>query len=276
MRRPSVGSAAKMASGVVVVSGTGLQTGQPSRVVLRARPGPLALGPSGRAICVDELSVASTDWTTTVDAGGALVRTVEHVLAACGGLGIYEGLAVEIDGPELPWLDGAAMRWCEALDDFRLAASRPRLRVLRDDAVTVDRSRYAFARGPKRIEVLVDYDDARLAPRAAWSGDADEFRAHIAPARSFALERDLGPMIRAKLGASVTPESVVLVTPDRIFAAGRPFEADEPARHKLLDLVGDMVLYGGPPDGVLVAERPGHRATHEAMRLALERKIVCR
>jgi UDP-3-O-[3-hydroxymyristoyl] N-acetylglucosamine deacetylase len=63
---------------------------------------------------------------------------------------------------------------------------------------------------------------------------------------------------------------------DRVLSAGAPFLADEPARHKLLDLVGDLYLYGGPPRGRVRATRPGHGATHEAMRRALAEGLVAR
>ncbi len=66
---------------------------------------------------------------------------------------------------------------------------------------------------------------------------------------------------------------VVVIGPE-ILARGRPFEADEPARHKLLDLIGDLFLYGGPPRGSVSASRPGHWATHEAMQRAREAGVL--
>jgi UDP-3-O-acyl-N-acetylglucosamine deacetylase len=67
---------------------------------------------------------------------------------------------------------------------------------------------------------------------------------------------------------------VVVLTPDGALSAGRPFEPDEPARHKLLDLVGDLYLYGGPPVGHVRAVRPGHAANALAMRRARDEGIV--
>ena len=123
---------------VVVVTGIGLFTGQPSRVVLSRRPGPLTLGSPGRTVSSDGLRVASTEWATTVDADGCRVRTVEHLLAACGGLGIHVGLGIEVDGVEVPLLDGAALQWCEALDALCVVPSCPSLVVLRDEVVAVE------------------------------------------------------------------------------------------------------------------------------------------
>ena len=67
---------------------------------------------------------------------------------------------------------------------------------------------------------------------------------------------------------------MIVIAPGTIYAAGRPFARDEPARHKLLDLIGDLYLYGGPPIGTVTAFRPGHRVTHAVMREALARGIV--
>jgi len=68
----------------------------------------------------------------------------------------------------------------------------------------------------------------------------------------------------------------LVVADDAIHASGAAFSRDEPARHKLLDLAGDLYLYGGPPEGELSARRPGHAATHEAVRRALAQGILSR
>jgi UDP-3-O-[3-hydroxymyristoyl] N-acetylglucosamine deacetylase len=88
------------------------------------------------------------------------------------------------------------------------------------------------------------------------------------------MARDLEELGARRLAARVDPESVVVVAPDAIHAAGAPFFGDEPARHKLLDLIGDLYLYGGPPRGGLRAARPGHGATHAAIERALELGVL--
>ena len=121
----------------------------------------------------------------------------------------------------------------------------------------------------------LELGDARLERRAAWDGDPDDFRERIAPARTFCFAHEVEELARAGLASHVTPEMVVVIGAE-ILAAGRPFQPDEPARHKVLDLAGDLFLYGGPPRGHVAAYRPGHWSTHRAMQLALESGVIVR
>src|SRR5690606_8548586 len=114
----------------------------------------------------------------------------------------------------------------------------------------------------------------RLERHAAWRGDPDDFRERIAPARTFGFAHELDSLLARDLARHVDPASVVVLAVDRVLSAGPPFRADEPARHKLLDLIGDLYAHGGPPAGTVHAIRPGHAATHEAVRRALEEGIV--
>ncbi len=268
----------------VALEGRGLHAGKISRVTLVARPGPVALQATGiesgseSETPVRELVLVDTDRATTVQVGGGRIRTVEHLFAAFGGLGVHAGVAVRIEGEEMPHLDGSARLWCEAIESLGVAPTPALLEVVRDDSVQVGAARYTFARAQRAsgVAVRVDFADERIARDAAWSGDPAQFRDRIATARTFAFAHELDALAAAGLASHTEPESVVVLTPDAIHSAGRTFEPDEPARHKLLDLVGDLFLYGGPPAGRILAERPGHTATHAAMRLALQRGIVAR
>jgi UDP-3-O-acyl-N-acetylglucosamine deacetylase len=143
--------------------------------------------------------------------------------------------------------------------------------------LTVGASTYELARGGGvELEVTIDFDDERLAKRASWAGDPEDFFARIAAARTFGFEHELAHLLARGLASHVTPESVVVIAPSGVLFAGAPFSADEPARHKLLDLIGDLYLYGGPPRGRVAALRPGHAATHAVMRRALAEGLVAR
>ncbi|HSY24998.1 MAG TPA: UDP-3-O-acyl-N-acetylglucosamine deacetylase [Polyangiaceae bacterium] len=251
--------------GSVVREGYGLHTGAPVRVVLEPRRrGGVFLCAGSEQAEIAELSVASTNRATTVEACGGHLRiaTIEHALAALAGLAHYGGLAIHVDGPEMPLLGGGAREWCEALGEIDLAtAAVPPMRIARRAVLHAGASTYEFVPGEATdIAVRVDFDDPRLAPVAAWHGDPRDFRDRIAPARTFAFERDLGELVRSGLARHVAPEAVVVVTPGAILSAGAPFAEDEPARHKLLDLLGDLYLHGGVPLGALRAVRPGHAA----------------
>lgn len=224
-----------------------------------------------------ELRVVDTTRSTTVSGpdGSTRVATVEHLCAALAGMSIHEGVTIEIDGPEIPLLDGAAAAWCRALRALDEPRSTTRLAIAEEAEVAVGASSYVFVPGDRVVvEVDVDFDDERLAKTAAWHGDADDFATRIATARTFGFEREVDELIARGLARHVSPEAVVVIGADRVLCAGAPFTPDEPARHKLLDLVGDLWVHGGPPRGLVRATRPGHAATHAAMAQALERGIV--
>jgi UDP-3-O-[3-hydroxymyristoyl] N-acetylglucosamine deacetylase len=258
--------------------GWGLHTGSPSRVVLRRRPGPVSIRVAGHESPLVRARVVGTDRATTLEIEGRRVATVEHLLAAFAGLGLHTGVSIEVEGPELPLLDGAARHFAEAMGELGLPGSEsPELEVARDDQVVIEDSSYTFRRTDGvHLEVQVDLPFPSLASSATWDGDAQDFVLRIAPARTFAFAAEIPALAEQGRVAHVSPESVVILAADQVLSAGRLFLPDEPARHKLLDLMGDLFLYGGPPRGALLARRPGHGRTHAAMREALERGIVRR
>jgi len=256
----------------------GLHTGAPSRVGLRRNDGPVRLRLAGVDARIDELEVVSTARATTVQVrgSGSRVGTVEHAFAALAGLSLYEGVTLEVDGAEMPLLDGGASAWCAALHRLDLAPSAPRLRVTRAASFDVGPSHYELTPTDGVIEVTarIDFDDPRLAPEASWSGDATDFVTRIAPARTFALAREIDELARRGLARHVDPTCVVVIAPDAILHSGRPFTGDEPARHKLLDLLGDLYLRGGPPLGRVLAVRPGHASNARFLQRAVEDGVL--
>lgn len=142
----------------------------------------------------------------------------------------------------------------------------------------VGASRYEWSPGDRvTVEVRVELDGLDgvcFEPEARWDGNAADFWTRIAPARTFALARDVDVLLRAGLARHVDAASVVVLGPGVVHCAGRPFSADEPARHKLLDLIGDLYLHGGPPRGRVRAVRPGHAANQRALSRARDEGIV--
>ena len=267
-----------------VIAGWGLHGGSACSVRFVVHDGPVVLRVAGVDTAMGDLRVVDTARSTTVGnaSGSVRIATFEHVGAALGGLGIHHGVAVVIEGVEPPLADGGARVYADALRALGtgLRASRPPLRIVRDGVIEVGASRYELRRAAGddavELEVALEFDDARIAKHARWAGDAEDFRVRIAPARTFGFEHEVGDLLARGLASHVTPESVVVIGKDRVLSAGAPFTADEPARHKLLDLIGDLYLHGGPPRGSLRARRPGHAATHEVMRSALEKGLVVR
>jgi UDP-3-O-[3-hydroxymyristoyl] N-acetylglucosamine deacetylase len=262
----------------VTLEGTGLHTGVWARVTLRESEGPVRLVGHGWAARVDELEVVSTARATTVRAraGGQPIGTVEHLFAAFAGMGVYDGIDVFLEGPEMPLLDGGAMRWCEAIAALSPPRRGPRLRVERASTIDAGPSRYEFSPGGEgvQVEAVLELGDPRIARVASWRGDADDFVGRIAPARTFALASEVEELLRRGLARHVDPASVVLISPETVHFAGRSFTPEEPARHKLLDLMGDLYLKGGPPLGKLVAVRPGHASNARAVSRAMAEGVL--
>lgn len=244
--------------------------------MLLPRPGPVALSQGEARAALSELVVASTARATTVESPGGRLRvgTVEHAFAALAGLGVREGIELRVEGPELPLLDGGALAWCEAIARLALPARPPVLRVTRAATYEVGPSRCELAPG-EGVDVSVHVElDARFATRAQWLGDPEDFVARIAPARTFALAREVEELARRGLARHADPASVVVLAPDAVLSSGRPFASDEPARHKLLDLIGDLYLHGGPPRGRVHGVRPGHASNARAIRRAIEDGVL--
>jgi UDP-3-O-[3-hydroxymyristoyl] N-acetylglucosamine deacetylase len=263
----------------VIVEGVGLHTGVASRVVVSSAPAGVTISVGSRVAAMHELDVVSTARATTVATRDGALRasTVEHALAALGGLGIHSRVSFHLEGPEMPLLDGGSAAWCDAITALHAVQTAPPFRIAREARISAGLSSYEFVPG-KTVEVGVeiDFQDPRLARSASWSGDPNDFRQRLAPARTFALAADVDEILRRGLARHVDPAAVVLISPDAIHFSGRPFVSDEPARHKLLDLIGDLVLVGGPPLGCIRAFRPGHEANARALRAACHEGIFVR
>ena len=238
--------------------------------------GPLVIAQRGAEARLDELRPVRTDRGVTVATSDGRVRVdlIEHLLAAVGGLGVSGGLHVAVDADELPLLDGGALRFAEALAGLDLPRGRS-LRVAREAVIEHERSVYRFAPGPSpELRVTIEFPPPVSRQRADWDGEAATFIARIAPARTFGWVHEL-EALRAVGRASAVDLGAVLVFDEHGPIPGcPPPRPDEPARHKLLDLVGDLTLYGGPPLGMVDAIAPGHTATHAVLARALSLGVL--
>lgn len=256
----------------IVFHGTGLHTGAQCAVGLRRRSGGLAFVQDGHSAALDELSVVRADRGVQVRSDSGLeVDLVEHLLAAMAGLSIRRGLEVELTGPEVPLLDGGALEISRALGALDPPRDPPGLRVAQAGDIHVDGTRYVFEPGDA-VEIEVDVEFRGVGPESArWSGDANEFLLEIAPARTFGYSDEADQLRETGRAGYVDPRAVIVLEPDGSVAPpGEPPGPAELARHKLLDLLGDLYLFGGPPLGRLRASRPGHARNQRAMRQALE------
>jgi UDP-3-O-[3-hydroxymyristoyl] N-acetylglucosamine deacetylase len=210
-------------------------------------------------------NVSSADLSTVIgkpERGG--VATVEHLMAALAGLGV-DNCLVEVDGPEMPILDGSAAPFVAAIDQVgieTLEANRPVVKVLKSVVLETERGvveLHPHDRG-LRLEVEIDFDNAMIGRQLfRMDLDAGAFRREVARARTFGFMQDVSRLwaVNKALGASL--ENTVVVGDDRILNPEGLRFRDEFVRHKLLDAVGDLSLAGAPLIGRFRSYRGGHR-----------------
>jgi UDP-3-O-[3-hydroxymyristoyl] N-acetylglucosamine deacetylase len=262
----------------IAFHGPGLHSGEICGVTLTRAPGPVCFVHEEAELIRERLQVLRADHGVRVSLGGSReVDLVEHLFAAFGGLGVQSGVRIEARGPEIPILDGAAAELGCALRALDAPRGRPALEVVQAGEVIVGRSRYSFE--PKEaIEVGVEVEFPVVGrQRAHWSGNARDFIERIARARTFGFRsssRELELHGRARF---VDPRTVIVLEDDgSVLPPGTPPAPTELADHKLLDLLGDLWLFGGPPIGRVFAWRPGHRATHQAVKQGLSYGLLAR
>ncbi len=210
-------------------------------------------------------NVSSADLSTVLgrpERGG--VATVEHLMAALSGLGV-DNCLVEVDGPEMPILDGSAAPFVAAIDQVGLEAldcNRKVVKVLKPVVIETDRGvveLHPHDRG-LRLEVEIDFDNALIGRQIyGMDLDAGAFRRDVARARTFGFMQDVTKLwaVNKALGASL--ENTIVVGDDRILNPEGLRFRDEFVRHKLLDAVGDLSLAGAPLIGRFRSYRGGHR-----------------
>jgi len=261
----------------VSVAGIGLHGGQSVRVELRpAAPGACrAFTQAGRSPIPATLDrVCDAHLATRLAGDGWTVRTVEHLLAAAFALDI-DDLEVEVIGDELPVLDGSAQGWLEALDRAGLVdgAGRPDQFRVSAPVLVRDGDRWARLEPHDGLDLHAEvcFDHPAVGHhRVHFDGTAAAFRRDIAPARTFGFAPDVAALRAAGLARGGSLDNAVVFGDDGpLNPSGLRFP-DEPARHKMLDLCGDLALLGARLRGRLTTTRPGHALTHALLRAAVK------
>jgi UDP-3-O-[3-hydroxymyristoyl] N-acetylglucosamine deacetylase len=278
-------------AGEARITGRGLFTGRDGAAVLRPGRGGLEfVTPGGRVPARAEYlssqpvvaalgglparhTVLALDGAHT----GARAVTVEHVLAALVGLGVTDAQIELVGCDELPIDDGSAGVFVRAIDHAgTVELSEAEAGLLRPivirETITVEDGRGGriTAEPSERVRYRYDFEHPLLGSMSArWDGSPASFRAQIARARTFSLRREVEQLRPLGLFEGFSPRDL-LVLDDR----GVPMDnqlrwPDEPARHKLLDLIGDLALAGAPLVGSITAERSGH-----ALNQALARRLA--
>ncbi|MBZ9843035.1 UDP-3-O-acyl-N-acetylglucosamine deacetylase [Mesorhizobium sp. CA5] len=235
----------------------------------------LSNGGEARELRALVAEVGATDLCTMLgDPAGDHIGTVEHLMATVFGLGI-DNLIIEIDGPEVPILDGSATAFVEAIDQAgieTLAVKRRYIRIVKPVRVEAGASWAEFRPyDGTRFEVEIDFESPAIG-RQQFASDInpDIFRRDIARARTFGFMKDVERLWAAgyALGSSLE-NSLVIGDDNRVINVGGLRYPNEFARHKTLDAMGDLALAGARFIGCFRSYRGGHRMNASALRRLL-------
>jgi UDP-3-O-[3-hydroxymyristoyl] N-acetylglucosamine deacetylase len=263
----------------VALSGVGVHSGLPVTLTLHPADADAGItflrtnleGGSERAVVADIRAVTATEFATVLgDASGPLVSTAEHVLASLRGLGV-DNAVVEVDGPEVPIMDGSAGPFVAAIDQVGLRAlDAPRryIRVLKPVRVTSGQA-YGEIRPYARgfcVETEIEFDHPLIGRQVfAFDGRPEVFRREIARARTFGFMRDVAKLWSAGYALGASLENTVVVAESRVLNPEGARYPDEFVRHKVLDAIGDLALAGAPLIGAYRSVRGGHKLNYAVL-----------
>lgn len=216
-------------------------------------------------------SVTATEFATVLgDREGSLVSTAEHVLAALRAMGV-DNATIEIDGPEVPIMDGSAAPFVAAIDQAGVVSqSAPRrfIQILKPVQVAIGSSLGEFRPNATgfRVEVEIDFKNP-LIGRQAYNFDLnpERFRRDISRARTFGCMSDVSRLWSAGFALGSSFDNTVVFDENRLLNPEGLRYADECARHKVLDAIGDLALAGLPLLATYRSVRGGHKLNHAAL-----------
>ncbi len=277
----------------LVISGAGIHTG--GAVTMRLKPAEPNTGinfqrvdmPDKPMVKADVDNVIETNRSTTIEVKGARISTIEHLMAALVGMEI-DNVLIEIDGEEVPILDGSSEPFVEALKKTgTLKQNEPKIYYeIQDNITFVDEDKkvemVALPYHGYRINTLIDFNSPVLGTQHADLKFIGDFNDEIASSRTFCFFHELELLLANNLikGGDINNAIVVVdkpVTDDQVQRISKIFNKhdvkvseegilnnlklrfpNEPARHKLLDVVGDLALVGYAFKAHIIANRPGH------------------
>jgi UDP-3-O-[3-hydroxymyristoyl] N-acetylglucosamine deacetylase len=253
----------------VTFEGIGLHSGEPVRMTLSpatAGTGILFRASDGTLIPVAPDHVVDTRSATTVGAYGARVRTIEHLMAAAGALGI-DNLLVEVDGEEIPAADGSSKPFVELLYSAgRVSLGAPRDPLVITTPIRVgDESRWVQIMPSDCLRISYTLDNRHPViglQTASLEVTEARFVDEIAPARTYGFLKDVPMMRQNGLARGGSLDNAVVVGKRIVLNDSLRF-SDEFVRHKVLDLVGDLAVLGRPVVGHVVARNAGHALNHD-------------
>ncbi|MBR0784198.1 UDP-3-O-acyl-N-acetylglucosamine deacetylase [Bradyrhizobium iriomotense] len=271
------------------VVGVGVHSGLP--VTLTLGPAPIDAGfifvrtgleGSDREVQATADQVIATDLATVLgDRNGPLVSTAEHVLAALRGMGV-DNATIELDGPEVPIMDGSAAAFVAAIDQAGIvtqSAQRRFIQVLKPVSAKIGDSFgeiRPYANG-FRAEVEIDFTNPVIGQQSyALDLNPERFRREVGRARTFGLMCDVARLWSAGYALGASFDNTVVFDEERLLNTEGLRYADECARHKVLDVIGDLALAGLPLLGAYRSVRGGHKLNHAVLTALLADRTAWR
>lgn len=282
----------------VSVEGSGLHTGQNGTMTFHPAPENHGIqfkriDLEGQPLIAANIDhVIGTDHGTTLGNGNARVFTIEHVLAALMGLGI-DNVLIDLDMDEIPIQDGSSRYFVEALQNAGITEQNlPKNYITIDEPISFEdpENKIKILLEPAdkfSAEIIIDYETSVLGEQTAHLKNIEDFTTEIAQCRTFVFLHELEFLLQNNLikGGDLTNAIVFInrgvsqdeldrlaelfnkpkveVKPEGILNNLDLYFENEPARHKLLDVIGDLALLGRPIKGHITAYRPGHRTNTE-------------
>jgi UDP-3-O-[3-hydroxymyristoyl] N-acetylglucosamine deacetylase len=265
-------------SSEATVTGVGVHSGLTVNLTLGPAPADAGfifvrtgLDGSDREMQANAKSVISTELATVLgDGNGPLVSTAEHVLAALRGMGV-DNATIEVDGPEVPIMDGSAAAFVAAIDQAGIvdqAARRRFIRVLKPIRVAMGDSfgeLRPYAAG-FRAEVEIDFANPVIGRQNfVLDLNPESFRRDVSRARTFGCMNDVARLWSAGFALGASFENSVVFDDTRLLNTEGLRYTNECARHKALDVVGDLALAGLPLLGAYRSVRGGHKLNHAVL-----------
>jgi UDP-3-O-[3-hydroxymyristoyl] N-acetylglucosamine deacetylase len=260
------------------IEGVGLHSGKVARVTVS--PAPVDAGivfkvhATGERIPARPESVVNSNYATTLGVNGARIQTVEHLMAAAAGLGI-DNVEIDVDGPEIPALDGSAKPFVALLAFAGRVQQSARRRMLSLPCPlrvgSAGRWIQIVPSNTFRITYTLDNDHPAIGTQVlSWAPTERSFVEEFAPARTYGFLRDLGLMRKNGLARGGSLDNAIVLGNSGPLNGLR--YGDEFVRHKILDLLGDLALVGRPIGGHVIARNGGHALNLELVQ-AVQRAV---
>ncbi len=260
----------------ILLSGIGIHSGKKATMTLKPSPrGKIVfrrLDLGGTEIALDARNAEAGN-CLTLSSNTGFVQTVEHLLAVLHVFGL-DSLEIELDGPEIPIMDGSAAPLAEAIlraGISALPAKRRVIKIIRTHNLIENKASLSFSPDQDfRITYSIDFPHP-LVGRQEYSLALTQkaFLAEIAPARTFGFLKDVPELYRRGLAQGGTLENAVVLDEEKVISGPLRYP-DEFVRHKILDLLGDLALLGHPLLGHFRADRAGHGLHLKTVRFLLE------